>query len=385
MYSRLLSINPESKHSVFLFGPRGTGKTSWLQCHFKDAVYYDLLDDETYTRLLAWPKRIAEDVPLDFQGWIIIDEIQKAPKLLDEVHRLIETRQLKFILTGSSARKLRQTGVNLLAGRATVLHMHPLTTIELAEDFNLSTALMYGLLPKVYSHEEPARYLASYVTTYLREEVLQEGLTRNIALFTRFLETASFSQGEQVNLTEIAREIGYNRHSIANFFDILDDLLIATRIYPFTKRAKRAIVASPKFYYFDAGVYRAIRPTGPLDSRDEIDGAALETLFLQQVKAINDYFYLNYEIYYWRTTTNVEVDFILYGEHGFYAFEIKRKKNISKQDLKGLLAFKVDYPEAKLYLLYGGNSSYTENGIVIAPYEATLRSLKLIIQGEEPP
>ncbi|NCT56861.1 MAG: ATP-binding protein, partial [Legionella sp.] len=229
MYNRLLKINPDSKHSVFLFGPRGTGKTSWLRSHFKNALYYDLLDDNTYTRLLAFPTRIADDVPHDFNDWIIIDEIQKAPKLLDEVHRLIEHRQLRFILTGSSARQLRQKGVNLLAGRAVTCHMHPLTSLELGDDFNLNTALTYGLLPSVYSHENPGHYLASYVATYLREEVLQEGITRNIALFTRFLETASFSQGEQVNFTEIAREVGNSRHTIANFFDILEDLLIAYR------------------------------------------------------------------------------------------------------------------------------------------------------------
>ena len=227
IYRRLLDIPTESKHSVFLFGPRGTGKTLWLQKNFPNAVYYDLLDDNTYTRLLAWPKRIAEDLPFGFKQWIIIDEVQKAPKLLDEVHRLIEHQHLKFILTGSSARKLRKSGINLLAGRAVTYHMHPLTTIELDKDFNLSTALHYGLLPSIYSHENPAHYLSSYVATYLREEVLQEGLTRSVSLFTRFLETASFSQGEQINFTEIAREIGHNRHTVANFFDILEDLLIA--------------------------------------------------------------------------------------------------------------------------------------------------------------
>lgn len=380
MYNRLLKINPDSKHSVFLFGPRGTGKTSWLRGHFKHALYYDLLDDNTYTRLLAVPTRIADDLPHDFQDWIIIDEIQKAPKLLDEVHRLIEHRHLKFILTGSSARQLRQKGVNLLAGRAITCHMHPLTVVELGRDFNLNTALTYGLLPSIYSHESPANYLASYVATYLREEVLQEGITRNIALFTRFLETASFSQGEQINFTEIAREVGNNRHTIANFFDILEDLLIAYRVYPFTKRAKRELVSSPKFYYFDTGVYRSIRPTGPLDSREEIDGAALETLFLQEFKAINDYFSLGYEVSYWRTTSQIEVDFVLYGKHGFHAFEIKRKQNLAKQDFKGLQAFKKDYPEATCHLLYGGSHTYVEQGVTVRPFEEALRDLTCLIR-----
>jgi len=385
MYHRLLNIDPASRHSIFLFGPRGSGKTSWLKTHLQEVIYYDLLDDETYTRLLAWPTRIAEDIPDDFKGWIVIDEIQKAPALLDEVHRLIEHRHLRFILTGSSARKLRQKGVNLLAGRALIHHMHPLTALELGEDFELSTALTYGLLPSIYSHAQPAEYLKSYVATYLREEVLQEGITRNIALFARFLETASFSQGEQINFTEIAREVGHNRHTIANFFDILEDLLIAYRIYPFTKRAKRDMVSSPKFYYFDTGVYRSMRPIGPLDSQQEIDGAALETLFLQHLKAFNDYFLLNYSIYYWRTASKLEVDFVLYGEHGFYAFEIKRKKNIAKHDLKGLLAFQADYPEASCYLLYGGTRTYIEHGIRICPFESILLTIADVIKPQSVP
>lgn len=381
MYQRLLKINPNLQSSVFLFGPRGTGKTSWLKTHLEDVVYYDLLDYEVYTRLLAWPKRIAEDIPEHFKGWIIIDEIQKAPLLLDEVHRLIESRGLKFILTGSSARKLKQKGVNLLAGRALVYHMHPLLNIELGKDFNLQNALQYGMLPSIYSRSNAEDYLKSYVATYLREEVLQEGLTRNIALFSRFLEVASFSQGEQINLTEIAREIGHNRHSVANFFDVLEDLLIAIRIYPFNKRAKRAVVSSPKFYYFDVGVYRSVRPIGPLDSPEEIDGAALETLFLQHLRALNDYYSLNYSLYYWRTTSQLEVDFIIYGAKGFHAFEIKRKQNISKKDLKGLLAFKEEYPEATLYLLYGGQTRYQENGIQLIPFEEALSQLHYLIKG----
>lgn len=379
LYNRLLNLSQDLQSSVFLFGPRGTGKTLWLKSHLTPVIYYDLLDDEVYTRLLAWPKRIAEDIPPDFKGWIVIDEIQKAPLLLNEVHRLIETRQLRFVLTGSSARKLKQKGVNLLAGRAHIYHMHPFVMRELQGDFDLEKALQYGMLPRIYHYNDFKDYLKSYVSTYLREEVLQEGLTRNLAMFGRFLEVASFSQGEQINLTEIAREIGYNRHSVANFFDVLEDLLIAIRIYPFTRRAKRAVVSSPKFYFFDAGVYRSIRPMGPLDSNDEIDGAALETLFLQHLRAYNDYYALDYGIYYWRTTTQLEVDFVIYGPKGFHAFEIKRKQNISKKDLKGLLAFKEEYPEASCYLFYGGHSNYIENGITILPYESALKQLPEIV------
>jgi predicted AAA+ superfamily ATPase len=376
MFNRLLTIDPQSKDSAFIFGPRGTGKTHWLKRHFPKDLYFDLLDFETYTDFLASPSRLSDRIPSNYQSWIIIDEVQKVPALLDEVHRLIEHRQLRFILTGSSARKLKQSGVNLLAGRALTYHMHPLTSIELGEEYDLIRALQYGNLPRVIHHDKPAKFLASYVSTYLRQEVLQEGLTRNIALFTRFLESASFSQGSILNYTEIAREVASNRHTINNFFDILEDLLIGLRIYPFTKHAKRNIVTTPKFYYFDAGVYRSIRPKGPLDAPSEIDGPALETLFLQEARAINDYFDLGFEIFYWRTHSGQEVDFILYGERGIFAFEIKRKQKLSTSDTKALELFQSDYPMAKCFLLYGGTRPYAQIDTTVMPFSEAIKALK---------
>ncbi len=380
MFNRLIKIAPESQHSVFIFGPRGTGKTSWLKKHFSDALYFDLLNDDTYTEFSARPTRLNERIPSDYDGWVILDEVQKVPAILNEVHRLIESRGLRFILTGSSARKLKQQGVNLLAGRALTYHMHPLTALELGDVFDLNRALQFGHLPLAVTSKEAKKYLSSYVATYLREDVLQEGLTRNIALFTRFLETASFSQGEVLSYTTIGREIASNRHTVSNFFNILEDLLISYRLPVFTKRAKRDLVASPKFYYFDVGVYRTVRPTGPLDTSSEIDGAALETLFLQEVRAYNDYFDLGYSIYYWRTRDKKEVDFVLYGEQGFLAFEIKRKARIDSKDLKGLKAFAQDYPEAKLYLLYGGQEHYFEGDIEVIPFAEAVKGMVSILQ-----
>ena len=375
MFKRLIHVNPQSKHSVFIFGPRGTGKTSWLKQHFKQALYFDLLNDDTYTELSARPTRLNDKIPPNYKGWVIIDEVQKIPTILNEVHRLIEGRQLRFILTGSSARKLKAQGVNLLAGRALTYHMHPLTCIELGDRFDLTTSLLFGHLPIAVTSSEAKKYLSSYVATYLREEVLQEGLVRNVSLFTRFLETASFSQGEVLNYTSISREIASNRHTVVNFFEILEDLLIAYRLPVFSKRAKRGVVTAPKFYYFDVGVYRSIRPQGPLDSASEIDGAALETLFLQEARAYNDYFELGYSFYYWRTYDKQEVDFILYGNKGFFAFEIKRKMRLDTKDFKGLKAFSSDYPEAKLYLLYGGREPYFEGNIQVIPFNTALKDL----------
>lgn len=382
-FDRLLKINPEEKQSYFLFGPRGVGKTSWLRTHFPEALFFDLLHDKTYTSLLADPSRLGDLIPSDYKGWVIIDEIQKAPALLDEVHRLIESRKLRFILTGSSARKLRRQGVNLLAGRALIKNMYPITALEQKEKFLLPQSLRYGHLPMALNSEHPEEYLSSYIATYLREEVLQEGLTRNIVLFTKFLETVSFSQGELLNTTQMAQDIGTNRSAVETLFRILEDLLLASRLPVFTQRAKRELVKNVKFYYFDVGVYRAIRPQGPLDTPEEIDGAALETLFLQEARAINDYFFYGYEFYFWKTRSQLEVDFILYGKHGLLAFEIKRKAQIRTDDYKGLKAFMEDYPVCKAYLFYGGTESFTYQDIQIMPLSEALPVLSKILQNSK--
>lgn len=376
MFKRLIKIDTHHDYSAFIFGPRGTGKTSWLKDQFPTALYFDLLNDDIFTDFLAKPTRLDDLIPQNYTGWIIIDEIQKVPALLNEVHRLIEHRKQKFILTGSSARALRKKGVNLLAGRALTYHMYPLTATEMGSKFSLEKALKWGELPAIYTKGSAEKYLSSYIKTYLREEVLQEGLTRNIALFTRFLEAASFSQGQTLNYTEIGREVGSNRFTILNFFEILEDLLIAYRIPVFSKCAKRDIISAPKFYYFDVGVYRSIRPQGPLDSIEKIDGPALETLFLQEAIAINHYFNLGHEFHYWRTRSQIEVDFIAYGKNGLIAFEIKRKTKIVSSDLRGLLEFKKDYPMAKLILLYGGKEEYTDHDIQIIPFESALKNLR---------
>ena len=375
MFKRLLTIDKGMHESVLLLGPRGTGKTYWLKQYFPDCLYFDLLDSETFTELLGTPSLLDARIPSDYKDWIIIDEIQKIPALLNEVHRLIEHKRYRFILTGSSARALRRKGINLLAGRALTYYMHPLTAKELTSRFELKKALKYGLLPSVYITDKPEHYLYSYVQTYLKEEVQQEALTRNLALFTKFLTTASFSQGETLNYSEIAREIGSNRQTVVNFFDILEDLLISIRIPVFTRRTKRKTVAQSKFYFFDCGISRVLRPKGPLDSDEELSGAALETLFLQHLRAFNDAMRLGYTIYFWRTRDKHEVDFVLYGEKGLYAVEIKRKVNLTAKDFKGLHAFKEDYPISKNYLLYGGQREYMHNNIQIIPFEKALRQL----------
>jgi predicted AAA+ superfamily ATPase len=377
MYSRI--IQPPKDKSFFLFGPRGTGKTTWVKSCFPDALYVDLLAAETYNDLLANPQRLENFIPKGFKNWITVDEIQRVPELLNEVHRLIEKHKYKFILTGSSARKLRKKGHNLLGGRALSYSMYPLTVVELGKDFDLAHSLKYGFLPSVYFENDPKAYLESYVKTYLDEEVRHEGLTRNLGAFSRFLEAASFSQGSILSVSAIARECSVERKVVENYFSILEDLLIAYKLPVFTKKAKRRMISHPKFYFFDVGVYRTLRPMGPLDMPEEAEGISLETLFFQQIKAVNESLRLGYTIYYWRTSNNTEVDFIMYGEKGILAFEVKRTGKVSGSALAGLKSFKKDYPMAKAYFVYGGNKYMRDGDIEIMPINDLLKRLPEVL------
>lgn len=383
LLKRLLEIKI-NKRSFFLFGPRGTGKTSWVRRYFPEALYIDLLKHQDYLLLQSNPSKLETMVLAHDSPWVIIDEVQKIPALLDEVHRLIEHHHRSFILTGSSSRQLKRGGANLLAGRALTYYMHPLTALEIGDSFNLAKALNIGLLPLSYLEENAKNFLESYVTTYLREEVMQEGLVRQIGTFSRFMEVASFSQGCQLNLSNIAREVGVSRKIVEGYFEILEDLLIAVQIPAFTKRAQRRLAHHPKFYYFDTGVYQQLRPRGPLDSPEQIAGAAFETLFLQNLRAIIDYFQLDLSIYYWRTNTGLEVDFVVYGEKGFFAFELKSKKYFERKDLSGLKAFKTDYPMAKCYLIYGGDHREKYDDILAFPIQDALMNLPIILQTPAP-
>ncbi|MEW5693326.1 MAG: ATP-binding protein [Candidatus Hydrogenedentota bacterium] len=377
MYSRL--ITPPKNKSFFLFGPRGTGKTTWVKSAFHDSIYIDLLEAGIFNKFIANPQRLENMIPTKFNGWVIIDEVQRVPELLNEVHRLIERYNYKFVLTGSSARKIRKKGVNLLAGRALNYSMHPLTVSELGSDFNLEHSLKFGSLPSVYSESDPKAYLESYVKMYLEQEVKQEGLTRNLGAFTRFLESASFSQGSVLNIAEVSRECAVERKVVQNYFTILEDLLIAYRLPVFLKRAKRRVVSHPKFYYFDVGVYRTLRPMEPLDMPEEAEGHAFESLFLQELMALNDYLGLNYNIFYWRTSNNIEVDFVLYGSKGIKAFEIKRTSRINLSFLRGLKLFLKDYPQAKAYFIYTGNQRLHEGPIEIIPVKQAFKELQVIM------
>ena len=284
-----------------------------------------------------------------------MDEIQKIPALLDEVHRQIEIKKRIFILTGSSTRKLKRADANLLAGRALRLEMHPLSaSLELKGRFDLRRALEVGLLPEPYLEPEitsAKRFLKTYVATYLKEEVLQEGLVRRPDHFARFLEAASFSQGSVLSLSSVAQEAAIGRKAAEGFFGILEDLLLARQIPVFSRRAKRKLISHRKFYFFDSGVFNAIRPRGPLDVASEITGVSLETLVMQELIAVNSCLELDYKLYFWRTQSNLEVDFIWYGPAGFHAIEVKASSRLRPADFASLEIFGKDYPEASRWLI----------------------------------
>jgi uncharacterized protein len=361
------SLKLPSAGSFFLLGPRGTGKSTWVEAVLPKALTIDLLAESTYAELLGHADRLEAMAAASGHRVVVIDEVQKLPALLDEVHRLIEKRHLRFVLTGSSARKLKRSGANLLAGRARTLTMHPFTASELGDRFDLPHALRFGMLPTVWTASDPGPYLKSYVGTYLREEVQHEALVRNLASFSRFLEAATFSQGSVLNVVSVAHDAGVNRKTVENHFDLLEDLLLAVRLPVFSRRAKRKLTSHPKFYFFDAGVYRSLRPRGPLDSADDIDGAAIETLVLESLRAENANHDLGYDLFFWRTGDGKEVDFVLYGERGLHAFEVKRSSRFREADLAALRAFCDDYPEARGCLLYGGQQRYRFGRIDVVP------------------
>lgn len=362
--------------SFFLFGPRGTGKTTFLKHTFPNALRLDLLDRELERKLIAKPERLLEYIHALTQRVCIVDEIQRAPGLIPVIHSLIESkRNVQFILTGSSTRKLRRSLGDLLGGRALLRYMTPYLASELKDLFNLRQALEYGLIPMIWESREPYDKMSAYISAYLKEEVQQEGIVRNLGDFARFMEIASFSHGSLWASSEIAREASIKRQTVDNYLQVLEDLLLGYTIPIFTRKAKRALVSRSKFYYFDVGVYRALRPKGPLDKEAELEGPALEGLVAQHLHAWTCAQKEAHRLYFWRTQTKIEVDFIVYGPLGFWAFEVKRGNNISRKEVKSLQIFQKEYPEAKCVLLFTGDKPQKIDDILLLPVENFLKNL----------
>ncbi|MBN1464922.1 ATP-binding protein [candidate division KSB1 bacterium] len=362
--------------SYFLFGPRGTGKSTYLMHEHPDALTVDLLKPDLFRLYSARPERLFELIAGNPDAkMVIVDEVQKVPELLDVVHSLVEQkRKITFILTGSSSRKLKRTGIDLLAGRVLLRTMHPFLLSE-AKAIDFGFALQNGLLPIVCASETPADVLNAYVELYVREEVQIESMVRNVGNFTRFLEAASFSHASVLNMSNIARECAIERKVVEGYIAILQDILLAFKIPVFTKRARRAVSSHPKFYFFDTGVFRTLRPKGPLDRPEEIDGAALEGLVAQHLRAWIAYSQHDNSLYFWRSRKGVEVDFVVYGERELVALEVKNSSRVRPEDLRSLEAFREDYPEGKTYLLYRGSEKLRIKDILCLPCDYFLSHL----------
>lgn len=383
MYPRIFKFS--EKQSFFLFGPRGSGKSTWLKANFKEAEYLDFLDEGLFQELLRDPGgfklRINRLAP---GSWVVVDEIQRLPGLLNYVHQAIEARKLKFVLTGSSARKLKRGEANLLAGRALDRRFNPLTAFELGADFDLRHSLEVGNLPAVVTAPDPRLFLRSYIGMYLREEVQQEALVRNLGAFVRFLETATFSQAQVLSVQSVARDIGVDRKTAEAYFELIEDLLIGHRIPVFQKRSKRKMTTHPKFYFTDVGIYQTLRPKGPLEENAGSLGVALESLVFQELKAWIDSLNLDLRIHFYRTLSKHEVDFVLYGDDGFFAFEVKAGSRLRVDDLDHIKEFAMDYPQARCFVLYGGNEDLrTDEGVEILSVKKALPRLGEILLGRE--
>jgi predicted AAA+ superfamily ATPase len=336
--SRLLE-----KKSHFLLGPRQTGKTFLIHHTLKGIRLYDLLDTSTYLALNQNPGRMAQELtPKD--RMVVIDEIQRLPELLNEVHRLIEDRGVCFLLTGSSARKLRRGGVNLLGGRARTKYLHPLTYWELGNRFDFLHAMAHGLLPSIYFSEDPRADLQAYVGSYLQQEVVAEGMTRNVPAFSRFLRVAALCNGTIVNFTNVANDAQVARTTIYEYFKILKDTLILHELPAWRKSKKRKPLASSKYYFFDVGVVATLQGREFKSGTREF-GEAFETYLMHELISYTDYV-SGAPLSYWRSTSGFEVDFII-GDHT--AVEAKAKENVSPQDVKSLRAL-AEEKKLKRYL-----------------------------------
>ena len=367
---RLLDLRTrlETK-SHFLFGPRQTGKSTLIREELGGSKVYNLLDSHIFLELSRRPWLLREELT-ECGALAVIDEIQKLPELLDEVHLLIEERGMRFLLTGSSARKLRRGGVNLLGGRARSLSLHPFIYKELP-DFDLLRALNWGLLPPIYLSNDPRQDLKAYAGDYLRHEVADEGLTRNVPAFSRFLEVAALSNGTMLNYSKISSDAQVARSTVQEYFAILLDTLIASTLPAFRKTTRRKPLATSKFYFFDCGLVRHLRNQGMIEFRSPAFGEAFETYIYHELRAYADYSG-KMELSYWRSTSNFEVDFVL---NESVAVEVKGKENISDRELRGLRALREE-GMLKRYVVVGlVQRRRTTDGIEILPWREFLDRL----------
>lgn len=376
-YQRILNLDLPERQSAFLWGPRKTGKSTYLKRHFPNSVKYDFLNTDIFFEFSMKPQLLREQLLAKdqetLQNPIILDEVQKIPKLLDEVHWLIENKGLRFILCGSSARKLKRGKANLLGGRAWRYEMFPLVSPELS-DWELLTVLNRGLIPAHYQQSQYNKSLKAYIHDYLKEEVFAEGLTRNIPAFSRFFDALGYSHGELTNYSNIARDCGVDSRTVKEYYQILVDTLMGTFVEPFKKRQTRQVITkAPKFYLFDVGLAGAITKRFIPEEKGELFGKAFEHFVFMELAAHRSYSDIDYKIDFWRTKSGLEVDFILGG--GEVAIEVKGATNIEKKDLLSLKGFNEEFTPKLSFVVANTREERIVDKIRIMPYRKFLKEL----------
>lgn len=375
MINRYLTINDAKEDSVFLFGARQTGKTTLLLQLFPENKFYDLLENDTFERFRRNPSLLRQELMTLKEGDIvIIDEIQLIPELLNEVHWLIVRKNLHFILSGSSARKLKRKGVNTLGGRALLNILYPLTSNEVP-DFDLIRAINHGMIPSHYlsSAAMIQKKLQAYISVYLKEEIKAEALVRNLNTFNRFLEVAALTNGEMVNYNNIAQDCGIDAKTVKEYFAILEETLIGFMVPAFEKTVKRRLNQAPRFYFFDVALPNYLLKRTNLQPGSEDFGHSFEHLMIQEIRAFLGY--NNYEnaLTFWHTYSGYEVDAVLCG--GKTAIEFKSSKEVQSKHLKGLKAFKEEHPEARLIIVSLDKEPRIFNEVKVLPAEIFLKKL----------
>jgi predicted AAA+ superfamily ATPase len=374
---RILRIALPRGRSAFLWGPRKTGKSTFLRAAFPESLTFDLLRTDLMLDLARRPALLRERLlaaePAKLAHPVIVDEVQKVPALLDEVHWLIENRGLRFILCGSSARKLKRSGVNLLGGRAWRYEMHPLASIEIGS-VDLLRALNRGLVPVHYLDPGYQRSLRAYVVDYLKEEVFDEGLTRNVAAFSRFFDAVGYSHGDLTNYSNIARDCGVDSKTVKEYYQILVDTLLGTFVEPWKKRQERQVIGkAAKFYLFDVGVAGALTRRRITEERGEAFGRALEHFVLMELLAHRSYRELDYGVHFWRTKSGLEVDFVL-GD-GEVAVEVKGTSRVDSSDFRSLRAFLEDNHPRRAVVVCSEPAPRVQDGIEVLPWREFLARL----------
>lgn len=369
-YTRSLNILTNlKKSSCFLFGPRATGKTSLLKDQLKNSTYIDLLNADIFDELMRRPVALVEKIKNKKQI-VVIDEIQKLPKLLDEVHRLIEEHKIKFLLTGSSARKLRRDGANMLGGRAREAQLFPLTWNEI-DDFNLIKYLNYGGLPIIYQSSQPIEDLKAYVRNYLAEEIKAEAFVRNYERFVRFLEVMSTANGHELNYASLASDSGVPVRTVEGHIEVLKDTLMAYELLPFTKTVKRKAISKSKFYFFDIGVANFLSEKIPLAEGNSDIGISFEQFIINEVRAYLSYNRIDKKLTYWRSG-KFEVDLVIGKD---VAIEIKFSKNMKSEFYTSLEVLKEERIMKKYMIVGRFSTSGLKNDIEYLPYEEFLTML----------